>query len=187
MSIFKARHHEFFSVKVRRFNKNFNKKEKWMTTGLLVFRLKKLEFASICSSTPSPLNTAHYKSYRNLYNRIVRLSRKMFYQEQLLANKNNLWKTWQILNDALNNPKSKQKISKLLVNNTMIDDPSEIANKFNTFFTSIASEISSKINPCFDNNDTPISNSEFVMSSIPITHAELTNALKELQNKKVLT
>jgi hypothetical protein len=57
----------------------------------------------------------------------------MFYQEQLLANKNNLRKTWQILNDALNNPKSKQKISKLLVNNTLIDDPSEIANKFNTF------------------------------------------------------
>jgi hypothetical protein len=71
-----------------------------------------------------------------------------------------------------------------MVDNILIDKPTDIANKFNCFFTSIASEISSKINPCPDNEDGPPTDSEFVMSSIPITHSELSNALNELQNKK---
>jgi hypothetical protein len=37
LSIFKAHHTRFFSPKIKRFNKNFYKKEKWMT-GLLVSR-----------------------------------------------------------------------------------------------------------------------------------------------------
>jgi hypothetical protein len=93
---------------------------------------------------PSPVNTTRYKSYRNLFNRLVRLSRKMYYEEQLSANISNLRKTWQILNEALNIPKNKQSISKIMVSNTLIDNPLEISNQFNTFFTSIANEISSK-------------------------------------------
>jgi hypothetical protein len=99
-------------------------------------------------------------------------------------NKNNLRKTWQILNDALNIPKNKQIISRLMVNNILIDKPTDIANKFNSFFTSIASEISSTINPCSDNEAGPSTDSEFDMSSVPITHLELSNALNELPNKK---
>jgi hypothetical protein len=184
LSIFKAHHTSFFSPKTKRFNKNFDKKEKWMTSGLLVSRLKKLELSKLCSCTPSPENSNRYKSYRNMYNRLVRISRKSYYEEQLTLNKNNLRKTWQILNDALNISKNKQTISRLMVDNILIDKPTDIANKFNCFFTSIASEISSKINPCPDNEDGPPTDSEFVMSSIPITHSELSNALNELQNKK---
>jgi hypothetical protein len=134
MLTFKNRHSQFFSPRVRRFNKNINKKEKWMTTGLLISRLKKLELAKNCSYMPSPVNTTRYKSYRNLFNRLVRLSRKMYYEEQLSANISNLRKTWQILNEALNIPKNKQSISKIMVSNTLIDNPLEIANQFNTFF-----------------------------------------------------
>jgi hypothetical protein len=71
-----------------------------------------------------------------------------------------------------------------MVNNTLIDDPTEIANKFNNFFTSIASEISSKINPCPVNNPVTAPDCVFNMSNIPISQAELTNAINELQSKK---
>jgi hypothetical protein len=86
--------------------------------------------------------------------------------------------------EDLNKPTTKQKISKLKVNNTLIEDPTDIANKFNTFFTSIASEISSKINPCNDNIFHTVPDCEFVMSSIPITLTELTATLNALQSKK---
>jgi hypothetical protein len=183
-SIFKAQHSQFFSPRTKRFNKNIDKKEKWMTTGLLVSRLKKLELAKIHSCSPTPVNNDRYKVYRNLYNRLIRISRKMYYEKVLSDNKNNLRKTWQILYEALNKPTAKQKISKLKVNNTLFEDPTDIASKFNTFFTSIASEISSKINPCNDNTVYTVPDCEFVMSSVPITLTELTAALNALQNKK---
>jgi hypothetical protein len=43
-SIFKTQHSQFFSPRTKRFNKNIDKKEKWMTTGLLVSRLKNLSW-----------------------------------------------------------------------------------------------------------------------------------------------
>jgi hypothetical protein len=184
ISIFKANHSKFFAEKIRRFNKNYDKKEKWMTKGLLISRLKKLELSKICSNSPSPSNTARFKIYRNLYNRLIHLSRKMYYEKQLSANKNDLRKTWQILNDALNIPKNKRKISQLLIENNLISDPIVIADKFNEFFTSVAGEISKNINPCNDVSVDTVPNNEFNMSSIPITHLELSNALNELQSKK---
>jgi hypothetical protein len=99
---FKANHSKFFAKKERRFNKNIDKKEKWMTKGLLTSRLKKLELSKMCSQTPTPENFTRFKLFCNMYNRLIRISRKIFYEEQLSANKNNLRKTWQILNDALN-------------------------------------------------------------------------------------
>jgi hypothetical protein len=108
----------------------------------------------------------------------------MYYEKVLSDNKNNLRKTWQILYEALNKPTAKQKISKLKVNNTLIEDPTDIANKFNTFFTSVASEISSKINPCNDNIVHTVPECKFVMSSVPITLTEVTAALNALQSKK---
>jgi hypothetical protein len=134
MTSFKSKHNEFFSPKTKRFNKNVNKKEKWMTTGLLISRLKKLELSKICSLSPSAVNTNRYKQYRNLYNKTVRLSCKLYYNDELLINKNNLKKTWQILNEALNLSSNRQKISKLMVNNTLIDNPTEMANKFNNYY-----------------------------------------------------
>jgi hypothetical protein len=79
-----------------------------MTKGLLTSRLKKFKLSKICSHTPTPDNITRFKLFRNMYNRLIRISRKMFFEEQLSANKNNLRKTWQILNDALNISKNKQ-------------------------------------------------------------------------------
>jgi hypothetical protein len=39
-TIFKNRHKQFFSPRTKRFNKNIDRKEKWMTTGLMTSRLK---------------------------------------------------------------------------------------------------------------------------------------------------
>jgi hypothetical protein len=50
----------------------------------------------------------------------------MYYEKQLSANKNDLRKTWQVLNDALNISKNKRKISQLLIENNLISDPNVI-------------------------------------------------------------
>jgi hypothetical protein len=104
-----------------------------MTTQLLISRLKKLELAKKFSIDPSLVNSAQYKTYQNMYNHLIRDARKLYFERELSSNISNLRKTWQLLYEALNVPKSKQDILSLVVNNNTINNPSEIAKQFNIF------------------------------------------------------
>jgi Flp pilus assembly CpaF family ATPase len=66
-----------------------------------------------------------------------------------------------------------------------INNPFEIAQKFNQFFTSIASNLSSEINPSnLVIDGTPITNARFDMSSVPVSLDELLVTINSLQDKK---
>jgi len=65
-----------FPVKRARFNKNLHKICNYMTQGLLVSRQTKLKLHKISIHTPSPVNIQSYKNFRNLYNKILRASKK---------------------------------------------------------------------------------------------------------------
>jgi hypothetical protein len=140
-----------------------------MTTRLLVSRLKKLELAKKFSIDPSLVNSALYKNYQNMYNRLIRVARKLYFERELSSNTSNLRKTWQLLYDTLNVSKSKQDILSLVVNNNTINDPSEIAEKFKIFFTFIANEISAGINPSDEDDIDILSSNNFVMFGVPLT------------------
>jgi Reverse transcriptase (RNA-dependent DNA polymerase) len=62
-----------------------------------------------------------------------------------------------------------------------------MADRFNLFFTSVAQEISSSINPVFEEIVVqPPDNNVFSMSQVPISYDELTIAVSKLQDKKSL-
>jgi hypothetical protein len=66
-----------------------------------------------------------------------------------------------------------------------VNNSFEIAQKFNAFFTSIATTFSDEINPSdIDIDVTPTTNCKFDMSSFPVTSEELELALGSLQDKK---
>jgi hypothetical protein len=140
-------HTQFFNPITIRFNKNVHKREKWMTVGLLKSRINKLNLAKICYTEPSAVNKSKYKDYRNLYNKLIRISKKMYYERVLNENIRNAKKTWEILNEVINKKRNLNPIESLNVNGTVITDPKEMVDRFNLIFTSIAHEISSSINP----------------------------------------
>jgi hypothetical protein len=82
-STFKLIHKNFFALKPSRFNKNIHKKQKWMTSGLLVSRNKKLSLAKLCHTQPNDTNTTLYKLYRNTYIKLIRVSKKLYYEKSL--------------------------------------------------------------------------------------------------------
>jgi hypothetical protein len=156
-----------------------------MTHGLLVSRSTKLKLAKKCFQYPSHDNNAAYKLYRNLYNNLVRNSKKSYFAKILELNVNNLKKTWSILNEAINKKGVQNSISEIICNSTILNNPFEIAQKFNNFFTSVAASFSSGINPADTViDDNPITNARFEMSSVPVTSEELGLALNNLQDKK---
>jgi hypothetical protein len=70
-----------------RFNKNLHKICNFMTTGLLQSRKTKLELRKKSLNDPSPENLTNYKNFRNLYNKTLRESKKLYFEQKIQLNK----------------------------------------------------------------------------------------------------
>ena len=97
LSSFDALFNAFFPLTSKKFNKSINPREPWMSKGILISRKRKNALSYSSLKSPSLVNTAAYKKYRNLYDTVVRKARKMYFEKQLSDNQQNLRKTWQIL------------------------------------------------------------------------------------------
>ena len=185
--IFFPFYNSFFSPRVIKFNKNIHKGEKWITKGLLVSRLNKNILMKKSIVAPTPLNILNFKNYRNVNNKLVRASKKLYFTKELSKNTKNLKKTWSILNEVLMKKTKSKSLSAIIVNGAEITDKKSIADNFNKFFTSVASKIASNINPPPPNVIPPPvpvpEHDAFDMSSFPIQQAEFIVALNCLKSK----
>ena len=140
----------YFPVISKKFNKNFAKIEKWCTNGILISRRNKLKLANLASNFPSHENTSKFKCYRNLYNKIIKHAKKLYYENELAKNQSDLKKTWQLICQAIKRkPKDKSSsLSSLRINDADVNDPCIIANCLNDFFATapklIVDEISQR-------------------------------------------
>jgi hypothetical protein len=135
-----------------KFNRNFHKIQQWMTQGLLVSRLTKIKLGKNSFKMPTPANIQIYKNYRNLYNSLIRTSKKLFFEQQLTLYQSNSKKTWELINLATKRPaKNKNFTACLNINGTITSNSTEIAEKFNNFFVNIATDIEKTIPPAIPN------------------------------------
>ena len=65
----------------------------------------------------------------------------------LLNIKNDIKKTWKILNETLNRNTKEQIRQKFSINNQLVSDPEVIANSFNEYFASIGRKLAENIQP----------------------------------------
>ena len=108
-------------------------KQPWITKGLMRSILNRNRLYKISLRKPTPHNKAKYKTYRNTLTMLIRTSRKQYYSDKLVSNKDNKNSLWQTINDLIKN--KKKEIPNIITNNDQdIDDPDEIANCFNNFF-----------------------------------------------------
>ena len=131
-----------FPLRKGHLNRNFHKIQGFMTSGLLISRRKKNELYKIYAASRTEISFQRYKDYRNIYNRLIRVSKKSYYEEKLLLNQKNPKKTWETLNESLNRDISKGSIiEKIVIDNCAYENPQDIADKFNDFFCDIPREI----------------------------------------------
>jgi capsular polysaccharide biosynthesis protein len=93
------------------------------------------------------VNIAKFKTYRNLYNTLVRKSKNRYFEENLNANVKNPKKSWELLKEVTIGTKQNKKIQKISVNGEQISDSLLIAEEFNSFFTNIGKTISDSVRP----------------------------------------
>ena len=76
-----------------------------------------------------------YRAYKNKLTYILRCEQKRYYSRLLESHKNNMKKTWQVLNQCMNKGRKRPSFPKSFkVNNVETSSLEEIANGFNNFF-----------------------------------------------------
>ena len=73
------------------------------------------------------------------------MEEKNYYQSLILANKNNLKKTWGIIKQVINKSKCSKLSSEFSHNGSILNDKKSIANAFNDYFVNIGPTLASKI------------------------------------------
>ena len=185
--IFSALHEIHLPNVTKKFNKNYHKIEPWLTGGILTSRRTKISLEKKHFKNPTVASLSYLKTFRNLYTKILREAKKIYFEQSLHISQSNVKKTWDLIRTAMNKKTDKSStINNIFVNNHTISDPQLIANHFNEFFTSIPSTIVEKINPSNNppdlnqNIDIPL----FSFLHDPVTETEIAEATKLLQPKK---
>jgi hypothetical protein len=175
---------DFFPERDIKFNKNVHRIEPFMTNGILISRTNKRKLERKSISNPSLESKEKFKQYKNMYNKVIRTSKKIYYEEVLESNKNNLRKTWQILREAIGSTKSKNfNISEMEVNGSKITDNLEIAEHLNNHFTTIADRIAEEINPSDRPPDSNLNNAEQSFQFSFFTTETLIETVQRMKNK----
>jgi hypothetical protein len=125
-----------------------------------------------------------YKTYRNKLTAILRKSEKSYYLQKLQSVKDNLAKTWKILNSITSRKKPQVRVvDEIVCHNNIISDPTLIANKFNNFFANVGSELAKKIPPVSENFEhfLPLSNPNSIFLN-PTDDLEVKQIILALKN-----
>jgi hypothetical protein len=112
----------------------------------------------------------------------------LYYDKQFVKHQSNLKKTWSLIHEVIKKSSAKSDcINEILVNNSTINDPLLMANKFNEFFTSVASGIAEDIVPTDrppDRLDLDPGAPIFSFQREPVTSDEIIDCFDKLQKKK---
>ena len=76
-------------------------REKWMTKGLLKSSHNLNKLRSKQSMNNNNFTVNKYKTYRNLYKRLIRVAKTTHYSEQIEHHRGNISKTWIIINKLI--------------------------------------------------------------------------------------
>ena len=120
----------------------------WLTKSLLRSSNKKNKLYKQYLRHRSDEKLLKYKTYKNKLTDLLRVAKRLYFQNQIELNKTNIKQTWRILNNAIGQSK-KKKLTYPLVdeNGESITSTEEVANKFCKYFTNIGPNLADKIAP----------------------------------------
>lgn len=174
-----------FEEKEKKFNRNVHKIEPWMSLGLLTSRLRKDELSRIYSQTRTIEDHITYNNYKNLYNKLLKNMRKLYYQKEIQKHQGDLKNVWQTIREAAGiKTKSSNLPSSLNINGNTVKDNKLIAEEFNQHFASIADKIKETITPTDKPPDEYIEPLNLNFQMPQITPNQVISTFKELKEKK---
>ena len=121
------------------------KKKPWITNGIITSIHKRNSYLKKFRKTDNQLFFIRYKCYRDKINHLIRKSKKDYYCKKFNRCRQNIQKIWQQINKIIHKSKNKDYVTCIKTEKGIISNPFAIGNKFNEFYTSVASKLVSKI------------------------------------------
>jgi hypothetical protein len=153
-----------FPLSRRKFNRNRDKINEFMTLGVMISRRRKNYLFKKQLSNPTTDNINLFRSYRNIYNSVLRKSKKLHYEHVIKMFKSKPKKLWETLNSLNGKGKKCNKIKEVFNGTNLTNNEKDTAQAFNDYFSKIGKEIldsveHSNIDPLSfvpDNPNTPL-------------------------------
>ena len=118
----------------------------WITSWLEDATHRKNQLYLTSVDNPTAQNKATYDKMRKFCDKHIDIAKAKYYKKYFTEHNDNSRKQWQMINSLLNRNKRKGSIDKLVdKNGNVIRKPENISEKFNEFFSNIASDLKSKI------------------------------------------
>ena len=143
---------------------------------------------------PTIINKVKYNKMKKIVDKHIKLAKNKYYKKYFEQYSDNSKKQWQLINSLLNRNKKKCGIPNLQDGSgNVINTPLAVAEKFNDYFSNIASNLKAEIN-CGPINtpydcqhlrtqSAPVPNSMYVR---PVEGGEIFDIIKNLKNKATL-
>ena len=143
LNIFQNTYNEAFPLKTKIVTHKDEQKP-WVTE-ILINRMKiRDELHKLANK--NRIDRKIFTVFRNRITSQLRQAKTKYYEEQFKTNSNNIKKTWDLINSVIKSKKSPSKVSLSDDDGYHIDE-SSIPSKFVEHYTSIASQLTSKIPP----------------------------------------
>ena len=127
-----------------------------------------------------------YKIYCNLLTTLLRTSKSSYFKAKFDECKQDLRKTWSIINNTINPGKKRSQILKLCINNQIVTEPQEIAEALNSHFAGVGLALRNAL-PFRDETSFRRYLPPRILNSIflsPTTCAEVKDIIKDIKNTK---
>ena len=157
----------------------------WMTSGILKSRKYKEKLGVKKLRNPTEDNVATYKIFNSLYNKVIRIAKRKYYENKFKENARNIKRTWDTVREALGTNRYRSRFSdSFREGNLIIRGSREVANGFNNFFSLIGSELASRVTAATKHFSEFLGErivSEFVFAQV--TPQSLLDTAKKLKSK----
>ena len=120
-------------------------KKPWIIRGLMTSIRKKQKLYKTHFLKESEGEKNFYRQYANKLNKLKYISKKIYLNRELEENKHNPHKIWKTFDSLLYKTKSVDFPSEIKVDESIIDDPTEVANCLNKHFCRVGKKLAQKV------------------------------------------
>ena len=163
------------------------KAKPWITKGIInSIKNKNIMFKFAIKDKTKKFSVS-FKKYRNLLNRVIECSKRLYFKQVVKNNKTNSKKLWKIINNIVTTKStSHSKINGVLdVYGKFVDEPKEVGNLMNKKFVSIADDLIKErmdVVQKYDEFGFHSVNTDFVFKKI--SESEIENYIKSMNPNK---
>ena len=140
-----------FFPKVKLSRKKAKDKD-WITIGIKRAIKQRHNLFHIQLKDPTTENKDKWRTYRNRLDKIIKSTQREYYKKQIKQHDNNCVGLWKTLGSIISKKNKQTTINNLTINGNTINDPNQIADVLNNFFSSIGPKLASKFQTKDDNS-----------------------------------